>query len=435
MKLLVKVYEHPFVKNIVTQEIIDSKVLIEEDLTDFWVATFTLPLTTIQEDNYIEIYEINNTDALIFSWFVYKIQPVRKQFGIINIEARSEKAMMIKRYALKNKASYNVKSIAELPSYPASAEYWVNYWVNNSISWLQQLTGLVIPEAPEEWPAPNPYYTWWFVSFNGTTFVINTETNEVKRLENWQILNEGIWDGVDINWILDDLIDDYSNSYNENWLYYTDFNQNISLSIKQWDNYFDVLDELADQTWSVRNIKNNTITFIKNAKDKTEWNDFQEILYNWLYPNTSNVSNIEVLGTATRCNIVLWQDQNSNTIVNDSWYVDRIYGVWKLDFRDWDLYDKTNKWLDDLNRSQRVYQVEVESNSIIADIGDKIKLTIENTNNYFDISSDVIVLWKTTEYNNGSKKTSYSVWELNLKVVTDKSLLYWIVKSIKLLKV
>ena len=179
MKLLVKVYEHSFVKNIITQEIIDSRVLIEEDLRDFGVATFTLPLTTIEEDNYIEIYEINNTDTLIFSWFVYKIQPVRKQFGILNIECRSEKAMMTKRYALKNKSSYNVKSIASLPVFPADAEYGVNYRVNNSQSWFRFLLWLIIPEPPEEWPTPDPYYSRWFVDFNGTTFLIDTVTNQV----------------------------------------------------------------------------------------------------------------------------------------------------------------------------------------------------------------------------------------------------------------
>lgn len=435
MKLLVKIYEHPFVKNIITQEIIDSRVLIEEDLRDFGVANFTLPLTTIEEDNYIEIYEINNTDTLIFSWFVYKIQPVRKQFGILNIECRSEKAIMNKRYTLKNKASFNVTSVASLPVYPASVNNWVNYWVSNSLSWVYQYLETVFPEPPETWPTPPPYYRYWFVWFTGTTFVIDTWSNQVKRIENWQILNEWTGAGVDINWILDDLIDDYSNQYNENWLYSTDFNQNISLNIKQWDNYFDVMDELADQTGSTRNIKNNTIYFVKNANDKTQWENFQEILYNWLYPNTWNVANIEVIGTATRCNIVIGQDKNWNITVNNSWYIDRIYGVWKTEFRDGDLYDKTNKYLTDVNRSQRVYQVEVESNSIIADIGDKIKLTIENTNSYFDISSDVIVLSKITEYNNGSKKISYSVWELNLKVATDKNLMYWIAKSIKLLKV
>jgi len=435
MKLLVKVYEHPFVKNVITQEIIDSRVLIEEDLRDFGVATFTLPLITIEEDNYVEIYEINNTDKLVFSWFVYKVQPVRKQFWIINIECRSEKAIMNKRYALKNKASFNVTSVASPPVYPASVSYWVNYWVNNSLSWVYTFLWVTIPEPPETWPTPDPYYDWWFVWFTGTTFVIDTWSNQVKRIENWQILNEGTGTWVDINWILDDLIDDYSNQDNENWSYSTDFNQNISLNIKQWDNYFYVFDELAEQTGSVWNIKNWVIYFLKNWVDKTQGQNFQEISYNWLYPNTWNIANIEVIGTATRCNIVLWQDQNWNIIVNDSWYADRIYWVWKQEFRDGDLYAKTNRYLSDINRSQRVYQVEVEVNSIIADIGDKIKLTVENTNSYFDISSDVIVLSKVTDYNNGSKKVSYTVWELNLKIATDRNLLYWIAKSIKLLKV
>jgi len=36
----------------------------------------------------------------------------------VNIECRSEKAMMNDRYALKTKSNYNVKQLASLPSYP-----------------------------------------------------------------------------------------------------------------------------------------------------------------------------------------------------------------------------------------------------------------------------------------------------------------------------
>lgn len=435
MKLLVKIYEHQFVRNIITQEIIDSQVIIEEDLGTFTICNFQLPLVSIQEDNYIEVYEINNTDVLQFSWFVWKVTPIWKQFGFINIECRGEKAQMQKRLALKTKASYNVKSVTSLPVRPAPAEFGVNYWVNNSISSVIYLLWVIVPEPPESWPTPDPYYDWAWISFVDTVFLVDTDNEEVKRIENWQILDEWTGTGVDINWILDDLIDDYSSLYNEDWTYETDFNQNISLNIKKWDNYFDVLDELAQQTESTRDIKNSKIIFTKYANDKTTGEDFQEILYNWLYPNTSNISNIEVIGTATRCNIVMWQDTQWNIMVNDSAYVDRIYGVWKEEFRDWDMYEKLNKYLLNINKSQRLYKVQVESNTINANIGDKIKLTVENTNSYFDIDTDVLVLNKTTTYNNGSKNVSYAVWELNLDVSTASNWLYGVQKSIKLLKI
>ena len=68
MKLLVKVYEHPQINTIITQEIIDSKVEIDEDIKTFSTASFSLPMIDIEEYNKVEIYEITNTDTLIFSW-------------------------------------------------------------------------------------------------------------------------------------------------------------------------------------------------------------------------------------------------------------------------------------------------------------------------------------------------------------------------------
>jgi len=438
MKLLIKVLEHEFIDTVLTTEIIDSEVVIEEDIGTFAVARFSMPLIDIEEYNIVEIYEVENTDTRIFRGYVYKIEPVRNQFWIVNIECRSEKAMMNDRYALKTKSNYNVKQLASLPSYPdGSPTFWVNYWVNQSLTWLYFYKGTITPPAPKEWPAPDPYYDWWFISFGwsgATVWLVDTDTNEVSRIEDWQILDEWTWTGVDINWLLDDLIDDYSNDYNENWTYDTDFSWNVELNIKQWDVYFDILDELAKQLQASWDIKDKKIIFKRNIwTDRTTWPWYQEISYNWLFPNTANISSIKVVWTATRSNLVLWQDQNNNILKAED-YVDRIYSVRLESFRDWNLYNNTTQALARLNKNQRIYEVTVEQNTILADVGDKVKLIVENTNSFFDIDSDVYVIGKTINYTNWSKITSYKVGELDLDVINIENWLYGIQKSVKLLK-
>ncbi|HPC34987.1 MAG TPA: hypothetical protein PLP73_04910, partial [Candidatus Absconditabacterales bacterium] len=334
-----------------------------------------------------------------FRGYVYKIEPVRNQFGIVNIECRSEKAMMNDRYALKTKSNYNVKQLASLPSYPdGSPTFGVNYWVNQSLTGLYFYKGTITPPAPKEGPAPDPYYDWGFISFGGsgaTVWLVDTDTNEVSRIEDGQILDEGTGTGVDINWLLDDLIDDYSNDYNENWTYDTDFSGNVELNIKQGDVYFDILDELAKQLQASWDIKDKKIIFKRNiGTDRTTGPGYQEISYNGLFPNTANISSIKVVGTATRSNLVLGQDQNNNILKAED-YVDRIYSVRLESFRDGNLYNNTTQALARLNKNQRIYEVTVEQNTILADVGDKVKLIVENTNSFFDIDSDVYVIGKT----------------------------------------
>ena len=58
MQILVKVYEHPQIPTLKTQEIIDYKVEIKEDLNTFSVANFTVPVIDIQEYNMVELYEV-----------------------------------------------------------------------------------------------------------------------------------------------------------------------------------------------------------------------------------------------------------------------------------------------------------------------------------------------------------------------------------------
>lgn len=434
MQVLVKVIEHQFIDTVITQELIDSRVEIDEDLNGFWVAKFSIPMTTIQEDNKIELYEIWNTDKKIFTGYVYKVEPVRKQFWILNIECRSEKAIMNKRLFLKNKSQYMVYWVTALPVYPEAYQQWVNYWVNQSLSWVFFFEELVIPPAPKKWPPPPPYYKRWRIPFSDTTFVVDTSINNVYRIEDWQLLDEDSWTEITMAMILDDMIDDYSNSYNENRTYETDLFTNISLDMKKWDNYFDVLDELAKQNNAVWDIQNSKILFKSLLwNDYTSWPLYKEITYNWLYPNNSNIKSISVMWTATRNNIVVAEDANHNVMFDASWYVDRIYWVGKNEFRSWNLNANLQKMIVSWNKVQRTYEVEVEENTLDVNIWDKIKLIVENTNSYFDINSAVYIIKKNTIYNNWSKLVKYNVWEIDVFPQNIENRLYWIQKKTKLL--
>jgi len=438
MQVLIKVYEHEFINTVITQELIDSKIEIDESLSEFWVAKFSIPMINIQEDNKIEIREIWNTDKKIFTGYIYKIEPVRKQFGVLNIECRSEKALMNKRLFLKNKSQYEVYDIDHLPVYwtdPTIFKDWRNLWLNQSLTWVYFLKELVIPEQPKVWPPILPYYSFWFINFIDTTFVVDKTTNNIYRIEDWQLLDEWPWTEITIPMVLDDMIDDYSNIYNEPRTYETDFIGNISLDMKRWDNYFDILSEIANQnnaSWDIQDwvIKMKQLLW----NDYTSWYWYKEIIYNWLYPNNSNIKSINVIWTATRNNIIIAEDSRNNKMFDDSWYIDRIYWVWKNEFRSWNLYLNLQKMLVSWNQVQRTYEVEVEQNTLDVNIWDKIKLVVENTNSYFDINSDVIIIKKNTVYNNWSKKINYWIWEIWVYPMNVENWLYWIQRSVKLLK-
>lgn len=435
MQVLVKVIEHQFIDTVITQELIDSKVEIDEDLNGFGIAKFSIPMTTIQEDNKIELYEIWNTDKKIFTGYVYKIEPVRKQFWVLNIECRSEKAIMNKRLFLKTKTKYIATSVASLPTYPAWVSKWVNYRVNQSLNWMYFLEEIITPKPPKVWPAPSPYYVRWYIGFTDTTFIADTTTNNLYRIEDWQLLDEWPWNEITLDMVLDDMIDDYSTNYWENWTYETDFTTTISIDMKRWDSYFDVLDEIAKQNNAIRDIQNSKIIIKKSFwNDYTSWPLYKEISYNSLYPNNSNIKSINVIWTATRNNIVIAEDTNHNISFDDSWYIDRIYWVWKNEFRNWNLETNLQKMVASWSKAQRTYEVEVEQNTLDVNVWDKIKLIVENTNSYFDINSSVTITKKNTVFNNWSKSVKYSVWEIDIYPLNIENRLYWTQKSIKLLK-
>lgn len=249
------------------------------------------------------------------------------------------------------------------------------------------------------------------------------------------ILSDTSYSNQDIKTVIEWLVNVYNTTYWENWVVSTDFNENVSIDVTTGDDIYDILDELAEQTDAKWIVNNWNIEFKRNlGVDRSTWSLYQEVIYDWAFPNNANIASIDVVWTATRANIVIWSD-GSSTTVDDSWYTTRLYWATYERFRDWDVANKTAKRLEKRDRLQRIYNVEVEQNTITANIGDKIKLIVENTNSFFDIDDSVIVKKKNTSISNWLISINYELEEFTTTPVTGEVFLQGIKKAIRLLQI
>lgn len=265
---------------------------------------------------------------------------------------------------------------------------------------------------------------------------IKIECRSEKAIMNDRIvLSDKNYVDTDISTIIGDLLWDWNTDYNENWDFNVWITKQINLELKQWDRYYDIFDELCEQNELFWDIVDKKVIFTKSLGiDRTTWSEYQEVLYNGLFPNTANIVNIKLNGTATRKNILIGIGADNLKIKKQN-FTDRVYWAGIDNFRDWDLEEKTTKKLEQLDKLQRLYEVEVEQNVLNANIWDKVKLVVENTNSYFDIDSEVLVMEKTIRYDNGSKFEIFSLWEFSVELLTIENWLYWVQKDLRLLKI
>lgn len=250
------------------------------------------------------------------------------------------------------------------------------------------------------------------------------------------VLAEKNYSWTDIKDVLENLVAVYNSSYDENWTVETDFTKNITLELNIWDDLYDVFDELAEQCQAKWIVDKGKIEFKREIGiDRTSWGNYQEVVYNHTSPSNANIAKIDVTGIAQRANIVVTKDKDWNTNIDDSAYTAPLYWVAYENLRTGDLADKTAKKLENINKLQRKYQVQVEENAIVANIGDRIQLTVENTNSFFDFDGTVYVKKKIINIDNGSANTEYELEELNTTPIGAVSFLRGIKKKLRLLQI
>jgi len=424
------------------QVFLESEVKIERDITVFGIATFDLPLIQwIQEDQKVELYEVSEigNDIKVFSGFIFELEPYWDKFWQIKVTLRSEKALFYKRVALSLQKVYEVESEAtNLPVRPNSFKKsyfirnaWLTRWMVERYAWAWYDEGT--------W---NSYYlrnTQWLST---VTYVFVKDTSNLYKLDTALSLVWWWLTWIPTNTFLTELFDDYNVApYNENRTVDTDLSKEIRQDIERGDLRYDIMEDLAenndaywDVDWWVVKLYSRT----NYGNDYTSGSWYQEVFFDGRQESISNISKISVKWIANRTNVIIHDVMRRNR--DRSWSNKKqdmtdgiVYGAVYKKFKDWDTETTAQAFLDNNNVQKRSYSVEVENNSINAEVGDKLKLRVQNTNSFFNIDSDVFVTKKTIVYNKG-KNTSYEFQTFNSVKYSQEERGRLVTKNIKLLQ-
>ena len=327
--ILAKFYEN---WSVYSQEFIEDVVKIEFDLFTFWVANFSISINNnMKEKQKVELIEVDSIgqDKLIFSWYIYTINPIRKQFRKISIELRSEKAFFDEILVLSDiNISWNVSNIQNL--FNQYNIYWLNYVISSDIA-----------------------------------------------------------DTIEL------------------------------LEIKTWDTFFSVMDAIAQQFTAYRDIEWNVVKLSRMLwVDRTTGSNYTEAYFNWLYPSENNIKEITWWSVSQRFNVLIAVNQTTKQVLSN--YAGLFYWSRLQEFRDWTIANQAQEFLNNGDKDKRNYKFEIEENTITADVWDKIKVIVQNTNQYFDIDTSCMVTNKIIEYKQW-KKVSYQFQEFPTQTLTTEN--------------
>lgn len=251
---------------------------------------------------------------------------------------------------------------------------------------------------------------------------INEITLEIK---DYKALLQRKWILADVTYttqtpkqIIDDMISDY-NSLGDNWFCVSWISDTTTKELTMWDNLYDIINELANESWSQWILYWTTIYFNELVwDDYSTWINFKEIIYNWIDTSENNINTIKLTQYWDVENIVVWIDESGNKILKtDSASIATYWPMfWKINVRDWDLETLTQAYLDFKKTPQKIYKLEIEPFTIDVNIWDKIHARIEEVNSYLNYEWAVFVITKTTKIENATKVVTYWVSTSNIKV-------------------
>ena len=231
--------------------------------------------------------------------------------------------------------------------------------------------------------------------------------------------------------ILQKLLEPYNTEFNEDWGFEIQKEETLSLEIAQGDDYYDIFDEICEQKELFWTVVDGTIHFKKHGEDLRAT---QILEYDGLSPNPWNITNIELIGTASGGNVVLVEDSKGNLTVDKSQYSGVLTGVVSKQIRKGDDSEKAKQFAKEQARPQRKYKIQVANWSIIANLWDRIKVEVVNTNSFYDYSGEAIVQSKTTSYSNASKVVVYGIQEFLVTSLSAENRVENVEKAIKFLR-
>lgn len=244
-------------------------------------------------------------------------------------------------------------------------------------------------------------------------------------------LRKHTFTALPLSTIIKKLIDPYNSEFNEDWGFEIQKDEILTLEIEQWDDYADIFDEICKQKELFWRVVDGVIFFRKNGEDLRST---QLLEYDGCSANPGNIIAIELVGTSSGGNVALIEDSKWRITVDKSQYSWLLTGVVSKQVRKGDDSEKAKQFAKEQARPQRKYQIQVANSSIIANLWDRIKVEVVNTNSFYDYSGEAIVQSKTTSYSNASKVVVYGIQEFLVSPFTAENRVENVEKSIKLLR-
>ena len=244
-------------------------------------------------------------------------------------------------------------------------------------------------------------------------------------------LRKHTFTALPLSTIIKKLIDPYNSEFNEDWGFEIQKDEILTLEIEQWDDYADIFDEICKQKEIFWRVVDGVIFFRKNGEDLRST---QLLEYDGCSANPGNIIAIELVGTSSGGNVALIEDSKWRITVDKSQYSWLLTGVVSKQVRKGDDNEKAKQFAKEQARPQRKYQIQVANSSIIANLWDRIKVEVVNTNSFYDYSGEAIVQSKTTSYSNASKVVVYGIQEFLVSPFTAENRVENVEKSIKLLR-
>ena len=244
-------------------------------------------------------------------------------------------------------------------------------------------------------------------------------------------LRKHTFTALPLSTIIKKLIDPYNSEFNEDWGFEIQKDEILTLEIEQWDDYADIFDEICKQKELFWRVVDGVIFFRKNGEDLRST---QLLEYDGCSANPGNIIAIELVGTSSGGNVALIEDSKWRITVDKSQYSWLLTGVVSKQVRKGDDNEKAKQFAKEQARPQRKYQIQVANSSIIANLWDRIKVEVVNTNSFYDYSGEAIVQSKTTSYSNASKVVVYGIQEFLVSPFSAENRVENVEKSIKLLR-
>lgn len=251
------------------------------------------------------------------------------------------------------------------------------------------------------------------------------------------VLSDKSYSNKTITEIMEDILSDWNLAYWENWIFSTNDTTLIWKDFKTWDNVYDILEELSWLVGMVWTVEWNNIRVAELIwEDKTTWLNYTALIYNWKDPYETNISNLKSKSYSTISNIIIWVDGTWKSTKTDATSIATFWALWEIKtFRDWDLEDSTEKYLDSKKEEQRIFEFDIEVNELWVNVWDKLKLIIENANSYLNFEWDVYVNTKKIELKNRTKIETIWVSDIYIYADTLTNKLRQLDKNIKLLNI